>query len=63
MKGFTREVLIALVANIETREWRRTFNREKEFHLSTQDHPPPMMSSVFLVFFETMSAQILPLTG
>ena len=29
MKGFTREVLIALVANNETREWRRTFNREK----------------------------------
>ena len=24
MRGFTREVLTALIANIETREWRRT---------------------------------------
>lgn len=27
MRGFTREVLIALAANIETREWRRTSNK------------------------------------
>lgn len=27
IRGFTREILIALAANIETREWRRTFNK------------------------------------
>ena len=27
MQGFTREVLVALAANIETREWRRAFNK------------------------------------
>ena len=26
IRGFSRETLIALVANIESREWRRNFN-------------------------------------
>ena len=26
MKGLTRDVLVALVANIETTEWRRAYN-------------------------------------
>ena len=26
IKGFTRETLSALLVNIESREWRRTFN-------------------------------------
>jgi len=36
MRGFSRETLIALAANIETREWRQEYN---ENHGIPPDHP------------------------
>ena len=29
VRGFSRETLVALVANIESREWRKKFNSER----------------------------------
>lgn len=49
--GFTREVVIALVANIETREWRRT-------QPGPPEHPRASTSDDVECFFSIMRDQI-----
>lgn len=53
MSGFTREVLVALAANIETSNGGVHITRPMESLLNTQELAHQMMLSVFSAFFIT----------
>lgn len=55
MCGFTREVVTGLVANIETREWRR---RDIAQHESLPEHPRSSNTDDVECFFSVMRDQI-----
>lgn len=55
MCGFTREVVIGLVANIETREWRR---RDIAQHRSSPENPRSSTTDDVECFFSVMRDQI-----
>ena len=48
---FSRDTPNAVIANVETREWRREFNLREGFHLNIRGLAPLMMWSASLVFF------------
>lgn len=56
--GFSRETLIAIISNIESREWRMTFNTNNGIQL---EHPRSRTTNdieSFLVFYETQLARV-----
>ena len=55
MCGFTREVLVAVVANIETREWRR---REISQHSLKHENPRASNTDDVECFFSVMRDQV-----
>lgn len=56
---FTREVLVALAANIiETRQWKRAYNKKNGILPNTLEPAQPMMLNASLVFFATTSEKI-----
>ena len=51
MRGFTRETLIALAANIESREWRRQYNQD---HDIPAEHPRASTTDDVECFFSVL---------
>ena len=51
VRGFTRETLIALVANIESREWRRKFNKDQNI---AAEHPRASTTDDVECFFSVL---------
>ena len=58
--GVTREVLYALIADIETREWRRQEMHKTHLSQSTPVQVIQMTSNVLSVCYEIMFGQISP---
>lgn len=52
--GFTREVLTALIANIETREWRRREIAQSQVHAGTLEHPRASNTDDVECFFSVL---------
>ena len=50
-RGFSRETLIALVVNIESREWRREFNVK---HNIPPEHPKASTTDDVKCFFSVL---------
>ena len=51
VRGFSRETLIALVANIESREWRRQYIVDNDLPL---EHPRASMTDDIECFFSVL---------
>jgi len=51
VRGFSKETLIALVANIESREWRRKYNSE---HNLPAEHPRASTTDDVECFFSVL---------
>ena len=60
VRGFSRETLVALIADIESREWRRGFSQEKGYQKSIPGQAPQMMWNAFSAFSVTVLGKILP---
>ena len=58
IRGFSRETMVALVANIESQEWRREFNAKSGIPRSTQEQVPLMMWNVLSAFYRTTLERI-----
>ena len=55
VRGFSKETLIALVANIESREWRRRYNTE---HSIPAEHPLASTTDDVECFFSVLRNSI-----
>ena len=51
IRGFTREVLVALAANIESREWRRKYNAKNKIPV---EHPRASSTDDVECFFSML---------
>lgn len=51
VQGFTKEVLVALIADIETRNWRDSFNAE---HGIPPEHPRSSTTDDIQCFFSIL---------